>query len=319
MERVIGLALGTVVLNVLLIKTTTFEFAPLYPIKDTHSSKIPESLLFFPCAAVLYTNLFSNPFKTLLVYSLMSGGFLIATIARHKFLNRKERETGEMTARCGAACSECSYFAEGICPSCPEGDPKIRETCPIFLCAQDLGTVCTVCPELQHCDKFKHERENCPFEKGLFSLQLSMGYVIYEKNPERGIQLFKDYMNRGEFGLLVSRKFPERTKSKYSIEHVSCVWLSSAEGSENWVDPCNLSKLHHVVTDFVQNVPISVILLDGFEYLMVRNNFLSALKFVQSVMDEVVLTKSRLILSINPEAFSKMQLALIRRELIELD
>jgi archaellum biogenesis ATPase FlaH len=80
-----------------------------------------------------------------------------------------------------------------------------------------------------------------------------------------------------------------------------------------------LSKLHHVITDFIRNAPVSIILLEGFEYLMVRNSFLTALKFVQSIMDEVVLHQSHLILSINPDAFSKAELALIRRELVELD
>jgi hypothetical protein len=150
-------------------------------------------------------------------------------------------------------------------------------------------------------------------------LELGLGYVVYEKIPDTSIQLFQQHVDQGERGLLVSRKFPEHTKSKHNLSNVEYVWLSTAEGESNWIDPCNLSKLHHVITDFIRNAPVSIILLEGFEYLMVRNSFLTALKFVQSIMDEVVLHQSHLILSINPDAFSKAELALIRRELVELD
>jgi hypothetical protein len=150
-------------------------------------------------------------------------------------------------------------------------------------------------------------------------LELGLGYVVYEKIPDMSIQLFQQHVDQGERGLLVSRKFPEHTKSKHNLSNVEYVWLSTAEGESNWIDPCNLSKLHHVITDFIRNAPVSIILLEGFEYLMVRNSFLTALKFVQSIMDEVVLHQSHLILSINPDAFSKAELALIRRELVELD
>jgi hypothetical protein len=150
-------------------------------------------------------------------------------------------------------------------------------------------------------------------------LELGLGYVVYEKIPDTSIQLFQQHVDHGEKGLLVSRKFPEHTKSKHNLSNVEYVWLSTAEGESNWIDPCNLSKLHHIITDFIRNAPVSIILLEGFEYLMVRNSFLTALKFVQSIMDEVVLHQSHLILSINPDAFSKAELALIRRELVELD
>ncbi|MGC1120222.1 MAG: DUF835 domain-containing protein [Candidatus Methanofastidiosia archaeon] len=150
-------------------------------------------------------------------------------------------------------------------------------------------------------------------------LELGLGYVVYEKIPDMSIHLFQLHVDQGEKGLLVSRKFPEHTKSRHNLSNVEYVWLSTAEGENNWIDPCNLSKLHHVITDFIRNASVSIIFLEGFEYLMVRNSFLTALKFVQSIMDEVVLHQSHLILSINPDAFSKAELALIRRELVELD
>jgi len=242
----------------------------------------------------------------------------LGSIVGSKFFTKKEESKTRITARCGAVCSDCSYFVEGDCPSCPEGDPALQERCAIFKCAREKGITCHVCDELLRCKIFAQEREACPFEEEYFPLETGLGYVVYEKTPEQSIQLFKDYVNRGEFGLVVSRQYPEQMKTKHSIKNVATVWLSTAEGENNWIDPCNLSKLHHVIADFIRHAPVSTVLFEGLEYLMVRNSFLTALKFVQSLMDEITLKRSRLLLSINPDAFEKKELALIRRELIEL-
>ena len=242
-----------------------------------------------------------------------------AALVGHKLFDKRGKESTTLIAYCGALCSECSFFLDNMCPSCPEGDSTTRTMCEIFMCAQKKGITCHTCDKRMRCNIFRDERENCPFEKGLPLLQTGLGYVVYEKNPLKSIELFKDYVNRGEFGLMVSRKFPDQTRTRFDLQNVANVWLSTAEGSDNWIDPCNLSKLHHMITDFIRNAPVSVVLFEGFEYLMVRNSFFTALKFIQSLMDEVSLQRSRMILSINPLAYSGKELALIRRELIELD
>ena len=257
--------------------------------------------------------------KFLLFNFLVCGCILMVSIVGPRFFPKKGKpESYKITALCGAVCSECSYFLEGHCPSCPEGDPELQDQCSIFECALKKGVTCTACDTFLECTIFIRERENCPFEKEFFPLQIGMGYVIYEKDPEKSIHLFRDHVNRGESGLLVFRQFPEQVKAKHQLENVASIWLSTAEGEENWIDPCNLSKLNHYVCKFLENTSFSVILFEGFEYIMVRNSFLNALKFLQSLMDEIILGRSRLVLTINPEAFSKRELALIRRELIEL-
>ena len=269
-------------------------------------------LLVFP-AVWIYTQ---GNFPVFLCSVLLAG--LITPLAGNKLLSKEDTVQTKIVARCGAVCSECPYFADNICPSCPEGDPELRKTCLIYECAQARETACNLCENRMRCETYGLERGNCPFEKDLFPLQFGMGYVIYEKNADESVTTFRNYVNRGEFGLLVSRRYPKQIKEKYDLKNAATVWLSTSEGEENWIDPCNLSKLHHVISDFVRNSPVSIVLFEGFEYLMVRNSFLTALKFVQSVMDEIAMCNSRLILSINPDAFDKREQALIRRELIEL-
>ncbi len=274
--------------------------------------------VFFPLQYRQLFSVFISSDSEILLSFLLCGCILAASLVGSKFFTKKERVTASITALCGAKCSECSYFLEGSCLSCPEGDSNLRETCSIFLCARTKGTMCSLCDRLSTCDIFAQKRDVCPFEEEFFPLQMGVGYVFYEKNPEKSVQLFKDYVNRGEFGLLISRQYPKQMKAKFNLENIESIWLSTAEGEDSWIDPNNLSKLHHVASNFLRNAPLSVVLFEGLEYLMVRNSFLAAVKFLQSLMDEIIYRKSRLILSINPEAFETRELALIRRELVEL-
>ena len=245
---------------------------------------------------------------------------LLGSIVGSKFFSKKGRmDESSVIAWCGAICSQCSHHEKGMCPSCPGGPLHVQEACSLLLCAREKGVICSECEKRVHCTIYNIERETCPFGKDLFTFRAGMGYVIYEKTSSTSSQVFKDYIVRGDCGLLVSRRYPEHFFSRYNLEDVEAVWLSTAEGDDTWIDPCNLSKLHHVICDFIKKTPPSIILFEGFEYLMVRNSFLGALKFIQSLMDEIVLSRSKLLLSINPEAFDKKELALIRRELIEIE
>jgi hypothetical protein len=245
---------------------------------------------------------------------------IMGSLVGSKLFSKKEkREEPPLVAWCGALCSRCSHYREGRCLSCPAGPPEVQETCSLFLCACERGVICTECDDYDHCELVIKERELCPFGRDLFPFRMGRGHVIYEKNQETSAQFFRDYIMRGDKGLLVSRRYPDQFLSRYDLGDVETVWLSTAEGEEKWIDPCNLSKLHYVICDFIKSNPPSILLFEGFEYLMVRNSFMSALKFIQSLMDEIVLSRSKLLLTINPDAFEKKEIALVRRELMEVE
>lgn len=283
------------------------------PVPDSSTTMIG-SWVILSCG-ILSTNSHLRDCNSLFCICILLGSI----VGSRLFSKKGKMDESSIIAWCGALCSQCSHYERGMCPSCPGGPLHIQETCPLLLCAREKGVPCSECEKRAHCMIYTQEREACPFGKDLFTFKAGMGYVIYEKNPHTSSQVFRDYITRGDCGLLVSRRYPEQFISRYNLEDVKAVWLSTAEGEENWIDPCNLSKLHHVICDFIRNTSPSIILFEGFEYLMVRNSFLSALKFVQSLMDEIVLSRSKLLLSINSDAFDKKELALIRRELIEIE
>jgi hypothetical protein len=56
------------------------------------------------------------------------------------------------------------------------------------------------------------------------------------------------------------------------------------------------------------------VLLDGLEYLITENDFLKVIKFLHSLADAITTYRGRLLLSMNPEAFSAVELNIIKRE-----
>jgi len=57
-----------------------------------------------------------------------------------------------------------------------------------------------------------------------------------------------------------------------------------------------------------------IILLDGLEYLITNNNFLTVLRFIQSLRDQVAINHSILMLAVNPSTLDPHELNLLEKE-----
>jgi hypothetical protein len=57
-----------------------------------------------------------------------------------------------------------------------------------------------------------------------------------------------------------------------------------------------------------------LILLSGIEYLITNNNFLTVLRLIQSLRDQVAVSNSILIIPVNPSTLEGSQLKLLERE-----
>ena len=54
--------------------------------------------------------------------------------------------------------------------------------------------------------------------------------------------------------------------------------------------------------------------MDGIEYLVTNNNFITVLKLIQSLRDQVAINRWILLLSINPSTMEGHQINLLKRE-----
>ncbi|MGD2250898.1 MAG: DUF835 domain-containing protein [Candidatus Methanofastidiosia archaeon] len=248
---------------------------------------------------------------------------LVATVsfaygmAKYKLLivPTRERARTTMDARCGALCSMCKSYVEGLCVGCEQVDAKIRESCPIYQCSLQKGVLCEECPELLECPIYREFSEHCPVSIDFYGLAHRTSYVWEHSDPGVAFEIFLDYTARGAFGLLITRDYPKKVQEKYELLDVSCIWLSQVESAENAVDPTNLPRLTYMITQFIKQVPESFILLVGVEYLVVHNGFDRVLKFLHTLNDRVMTHNARFLVVVDPKTLDPREVSLLEREL----
>ena len=226
-----------------------------------------------------------------------------------------QRPISTKDAPCGALCSVCSSFLAGRCPSCAMGNEEMKRTCKIYECAAGKGITCPQCDDILTCNLYQEFKEECPFKDTTKCIPCGASYRIESATYAVARTIFRDRVIRGDFGLVVSREHPHVFFKEWDLEHVPVIWLSVKEESKWTVSPTDLAKLIHLIDDFIERVPVSCILFEGFEYLAIYNSFNVIMKLVYSVNDEVIRNKCRFLVSYDSRAFDEEDLAIMNKEL----
>jgi len=154
------------------------------------------------------------------------------------------------------------------------------------------------------------EREESSNPK--FNLEKGKTYLFEEVEPRTSIEAFYDIITHGVSGFALLRSNVEKTKKILNLERTPVLWFSSVE-MNNTVSPSDLGKLAFIISEFIRKTKESVILIEGIEYLIIQNDFLSVLKILNGIGDLVVLSDSRLILTLNPYTLTEKEKALLER------
>lgn len=219
-------------------------------------------------------------------------------------------------ARCGAMCPLCISYHKGTCPSCEFGDASLRESCPIFQCAQEKDIRCTICPEMLHCTIYRKHINACPFMNEVLNDTLPEGaFLIEESFPEKSVELFTDRIVRGDFGLIILRQSPDFLQNWPQLENVPTLQLGQTVTTSSYLDPTNLAKLHLTIQEIFEAAPRATVFLEGMEYLIVHNGSDRMLKFIHSVADYAKTHSSRFLTLMDPRVLEEEELILLEREL----
>lgn len=148
-----------------------------------------------------------------------------------------------------------------------------------------------------------------------YRLKEGFSYLVKEETPEKSFDIFIDYVTHGVPGLCITRTNPRFLREKYSLEKTPCIWLSSTKTKE-----CNssldLTEISISIKDFVRKSKASIIILNGFEFLVTNFGFRMILLFIQMLSEYISTTESVLIIPINPETLDVKQLKLLEKEMI---
>ncbi len=154
-------------------------------------------------------------------------------------------------------------------------------------------------------------------EERLATLELSRGvcYLVEEKKPDLAYRLFKQLLEEGLSGLVITRQYPDRVKRERSLGEAKVLWLSHTPGEDNH-NPTAIGTLAKTVSRYIEDHGgEAVVLLDGLEYLIVNNGFLQTLMFVEHVNEFVMQRKAVVMIPVAPEALEEKELALLERNL----
>ncbi|TRO50711.1 DUF835 domain-containing protein [Candidatus Bathyarchaeota archaeon] len=149
-------------------------------------------------------------------------------------------------------------------------------------------------------------------------LERGLAYLVEAEEPDAAYKLFVDSLAKGDQGLCITRDFPNKVRRSYNLTTTPVLWLSNAE-QEFAVEPVQLGKLYHKIEDFLKKAERATVMITGLEYLIVQNNYHSALKFLQLVRDQIAIYDSILIATISPSTLSEQDLKLIEREMEPLN
>ncbi|MCX6650821.1 MAG: isoleucine--tRNA ligase [Methanomassiliicoccales archaeon] len=193
------------------------------------------------------------------------------------------------------------YIGEGgfhRCSVCPK--------CGSAVTAADL-----ICPSCNTSLVGEAEEETEATTK-VQGLQDGYSYLIKDDRSDRSYQLFMDQVKKGSKGYCVTRNYPLKIRGKYELGDTPIIWLSNV-GKEDSLRPKDLEKLSYSLEQFLSKGK-GVVLLDGLEYLITNNNFLTVLRFVQSLRDQVAINSSIMLMVLNPSTLDANELNLLEKE-----
>ena len=144
-------------------------------------------------------------------------------------------------------------------------------------------------------------------------LERSFSYLVEEDKPETSYNLFLNTLNKGMKGYCVTRNYPAKIRTKFDLKDTPIVWLSNV-GRENAIRPKDLEKLSLALEQFLSQPGGGIVLLDGLEYLITNNNFITVLRLIQSLRDQVAINQSILLMAVNRSTLESHQLNLLERE-----
>jgi len=242
-----------------------------------------------------------------------------------EFLERKA-EAAEVPpcAVCGAPgkagevrCWRCGEMPAGTlpCPSCGSPIPKGTYTCPHCGFGGEGPAPAPVPAAPEPAPVVAHAET--PMGEALPSPALqpaaSSTYLVKEEKPQQAYALFLDALRRGQRGFCVTRVYPQKVREKFGIPaNVPILWLSNV-GKEDSVRPKDLEKLSLALEQFITK-ETGFVLLDGIEYLITNNNFLTVLRLLQALRDQVAINGATLVVSVNPSTLDTHQLNLLEKE-----
>jgi Protein of unknown function (DUF835) len=148
---------------------------------------------------------------------------------------------------------------------------------------------------------------------GPVDLEPGTCYLVKGKQVETSYRLFQDFVERGTPGLCVTRLYPAKVRSRYSLPAVPVWWISYSPGDGNYA-PTAVGILAKVIESFIDEHPAGcIVLLDGVEAIMNGVGFDRDLLFVEHMNEYVMPRRAIVLVTVDPDCFKPSEFARLER------
>lgn len=152
----------------------------------------------------------------------------------------------------------------------------------------------------------------------LTRIEEGLCYVVKERKPFLAYKLFETSISENVPGLCVTRQFPEKVREAFELKDTRILWLSHTPGKDHH-NPTSIGTLATVISSFIERYKKCIVLIDGLEYLVINNGFQQVLRFAEHINEQVMQSRSTVLIPISPNAFSEKELALLERNVEVID
>ncbi len=147
-------------------------------------------------------------------------------------------------------------------------------------------------------------------------VEMESGYTYLSdcEDPVKSYKLFSDLVRSGKPGLCITRHNPDKIRNTYGIAKTPIVWLTKNKmNGQQSIDSTELFKIYPTIADFVSKIDDGVVLMDGLEYLILDNDFLSVVKLIEQTNDAIMASSSRMVLQLDANVLDKKEFHLLKR------
>ncbi len=114
--------------------------------------------------------------------------------------------------------------------------------------------------------------------------------------------------------LHIGTTHPRRIERRHPLGTCEHIWLTETKSERRGLDPSQLNyEVLRKLTKFLEGRPGSAVFLEGVEYLISHNGFSDVLSFLQSAIDLVSISNSRLYVPVDPTALNEERLATLKK------
>jgi tetratricopeptide (TPR) repeat protein len=151
-------------------------------------------------------------------------------------------------------------------------------------------------------------------ETKVIKIERGFNYLIYEERTRKTYELVARMLEEGVKVLCITPTFPAKLKKEYGLATADIVWISESN-EKDAINPKRLEfEIARAIGNFIRGNVDPVLVIDGFELLMLQNGYENVMKFIKKANDLASVNSATIVVPLNPGALKKEDLPLLTKE-----